>query len=105
MTFSAVPDVLKVPDAMAYIRHLGYPDYFVPFIGVAKILGSLAILVPSFYKLKEWAYAGLCFDLVAAVYSILMTDGFDPGMLMMIPIFGIAAISYLLNGKVNSRPQ
>lgn len=101
MTFSAIPDMLKVPEAIQFITHLGYPEYFIPFIGLAKLLGSIAILIPSFKKIKEWAYAGLVFDLIAAVYSIVMTDGFDPGMLMMIPIFAVVATSYIYNTKVN----
>lgn len=101
MTFSAIPDMLKVPEAIQFITHLGYPEYFIPFIGLAKLLGSIAILIPSFKKIKEWAYAGLVFDLIAAVYSIVMTDGYDPGMLMMIPIFAVVATSYVYNTKVN----
>lgn len=95
MTFTAVPDILKVPDAVKFITQLGYPEYFIPFIGVAKVLGSIAIVVPRFPKLKEWAYAGLTFDLIGAVYSNLMVNGWDNGMLMMIPIFGVMIASYL----------
>ena len=75
-------EILKVPDAVAFITQLGYPVYFIPFIGVAKVLGSIAIVVPRFPKLKEWAYAGLTFDLIGAVYSNLMVNGWDNGMLL-----------------------
>lgn len=95
MAFTAIPDILKTPDAVAFITKLGYPEYFVPFIGVAKVLGSIAIVVPGYPKLKEWAYAGLCFDLIGAVYSNLYVNGWDNGMLMMIPIFGVMIASYL----------
>ena len=95
MAFTAIPDILKVPDAVAFITKLGYPEYFVPFIGVAKVLGSIAIVVPGYPKLKEWAYAGLCFDLIGAVYSNLYVNGWDNGMLMMIPIFGVMITSYI----------
>src|SRR5688572_12245578 len=84
MTFTAIPDILKAEEAVKFITDLGYPVYFIPFIGVAKLLGSIAILVPAFKKIKEWAYAGLFFDLIAAVYSNIMVHGFDPGMLSMI---------------------
>lgn len=96
MIFSAVPDILMVPDAMKFIGHLGYPDYFIPFIGVAKLLGSIAILIPGFPRIKEWAYAGLFFDLVGAVYSIFRTDGVDFSMLFMILPFGLLFTSYFL---------
>ncbi len=101
MIFSAIPDILMVDDAITFITGLGYPVYFIPFIGVAKLLGSIAILIPSFHRIKEWAYAGLFFDLIGAVYSNIMTSGFDPGMLGMLPIFGVAIASYVYNRKVN----
>lgn len=96
MIFSAVPDIMMVPDAMKFIGHLGYPDYFIPFIGVAKLLGSIALLIPGFPRIKEWAYAGLFFDLVGAVYSIFRTDGVDLSMLFMILPFGLLFTSYFL---------
>lgn len=99
MTFSAIPDILMVDDAIKFMTHLNYPLYFIPFIGVAKLLGAVAILIPAFKKIKEWAYAGLFFDLIGAVYSNIMTDGFQPGMLVMVVVFAIAIASYLYNQK------
>ena len=69
MLMASIPDVLQIPDAVAIFKHLGYPTYLLPFIGIAKILGVVAILVPGFQRLKEWAYAGLVFDLIGALYS------------------------------------
>ena len=72
MLGSAIPDVLSSPVAVKGMHEgLGYPVFFIPFIGVAKVLGVIAILVPRFSKLKEWAYAGLFFDLIGATYSII----------------------------------
>lgn len=102
MAMSAVPDVMMVPEAVSFINHLGYPNYFIPFIGVAKLLGAIAILLPQLKKLKEWAYAGLIFDLIGAVYSNIMVDGFKPDMFMMVPIFGLAIISYIYNEKLHN---
>jgi hypothetical protein len=65
----SIPDVLQIPMAVAIFAHLGYPTYLLPFIGIAKILGVVAVLVPGFPRLKEWAYAGLVFDLTGALYS------------------------------------
>ncbi|MGX5818698.1 DoxX family protein [Chitinophaga lutea] len=62
-------DALAVPEAMAYVTALGYPAYIVPFLGVAKVLGIIAILIPGYPRVKEWAYAGLTFDLIGAAYS------------------------------------
>jgi hypothetical protein len=49
---------------------LGYPMYFFAILGFWKILGAIAILAPRFPRLKEWAYAGIFFDLTGAVASI-----------------------------------
>ena len=71
MGLGAVMDVVKNPAGVEIMMHLGYPEYLLPFIGVMKILGVVAILIPGFKKIKEWAYAGLFFDLVGALYSHL----------------------------------
>jgi uncharacterized membrane protein YphA (DoxX/SURF4 family) len=69
MIMTSVPDVLSVPGAVAIFRHLGYPQFLIPSVGVAKLLAVLAILAPGFPRLKEWANAGLVFDLTGAVYA------------------------------------
>jgi len=70
LVLSAVPDVLMVDGAVEMFTHLGYPKYLLPFIGVAKLLGVLVVVVPGLPRsLKEWAYAGLVIDLVGALYS------------------------------------
>jgi uncharacterized membrane protein len=51
------------------VAHLGYPSYFLNIIGVWKILGVIAILVPDYKLLKEWAYAGFFFVMSGAVFS------------------------------------
>jgi DoxX-like family len=71
MLLSAIPDILQVNGAVAVFRHLGYPTYLLPFLGTAKTLGVIAILVPRFQRLKEWAFAGLLFDVTGALYSHL----------------------------------
>ena len=70
MIASAVPDIIRVPQAVEMVEHhLGYPPYFLQYIGVAKLLGALTILQPKFPRLKEWAFAGIAFDLISAMYS------------------------------------
>jgi hypothetical protein len=71
LLLSAVPDVLRIPGALAVFEHLGYPPYLLVFLGTAKILGVLAVLVPGFPRIKEWAFAGLTFDVTGALYSHL----------------------------------
>jgi hypothetical protein len=56
-------------------------------------------LVPGFPRIKEWAYAGLFFDLTGAVYSGLMTGGFQLPMLIMLVPYGLGALSYIYHHK------
>ncbi len=100
MLFSAIPDIMVIPDAVTFMAHLGYPRYFVPFIGIAKLLGIIAILIPGFYRIKEWAYAGLFFDLVGATYSVVATDGFKVDVLVMLLPFSFLFVSYYLYHKM-----
>jgi uncharacterized membrane protein YphA (DoxX/SURF4 family) len=64
-----VVDVMRPPQVLTGMVHLGYPAYFVIILGVWKILGGGAILVPGFRLVKEWAYAGIMFDLTGASAS------------------------------------
>ena len=96
MVISAIPDVLMVPEAVEIFAHLGYPKYLLPFIGVAKILGVITVLAPGLRRLKEWAYAGLVFDLVGAFYSHISVG--DPVASWIFPLLGLALVtgSYFL---------
>lgn len=102
MLFSAILDIIVVPDAIAIFAHLGYPEYFIPFIGWAKLLGVVGILIPGFPRIKEWAYAGLAFDLIGATYSAIAVDGFQLPMLTMLLPFTFLFLSYGLYHKINN---
>lgn len=71
MLLSAIPDILRMPDALTVFARLGYPPYLLLFLGTAKSLGVAAVLVPGVPRLKEWAFAGLAFDVTGALYSHL----------------------------------
>ena len=58
------------------VPELGYPMYFFAILGVWKVLGAVAILVPRYPLLKEWAYAGIFFDLTGAAASCAMSGGY-----------------------------
>ena len=101
MLLSAIPDILSVPVAVKGMHEeLGYPLYFIPFIGVAKALGVIAILVPGFPRLKEWAYAGLVFDLIGATYSIIAIGKPVGDWAFMILPFLLATGSYIYYHKL-----
>src|SRR5256885_16755739 len=57
---------MQVPDVVQGVVALGFPVHFIVLLGVWKVLGSIAILVPGFPLIKEWAYAGIMFDLTGA---------------------------------------
>jgi hypothetical protein len=67
-----VPGVLNLARA-PHIAHdmatLGYPPYFMTILGAWKLLGAVAIVLPRSPRLKEWAYAGMIFDLTGAAAS------------------------------------
>jgi len=102
MLFSAIPDALNTADAQAFMNgKLGYPNYISPFLGIAKILGAIAILIPGFPRIKEWAYAGLIFDLLGATYSIISSGDNGSGLAFMTVIIAVGFTSYALYHKVN----
>ncbi|RYZ55202.1 MAG: DoxX family protein [Sphingobacteriales bacterium] len=102
MLFTAIPDIIVTQEAATFMKHLGYPPYFTPFIGIAKVLGVIAILVPGFPRIREWAYAGLFFDLIGATYSIISTDGLQLPMLFMLVPFVLGTVSYVYYHKLNA---
>ena len=87
MIFSASGGLQPTQQAIQLIHdQLGYPVYFIPYISFAKLIGSIIILIPGLNRsVKEWAYAGLFFDLAGAIYSGIASSGkFDPLMLTML---------------------
>jgi uncharacterized membrane protein YphA (DoxX/SURF4 family) len=65
---------------------LGYPAYFVTVLGVWKVLGVIAILVPRFPRIKEWAYAGIFFDLTGAAASWAAIGGSGEAFHIIAPL-------------------
>ena len=66
----AVFNAMSSPESVELIvHHLGFPAFMVPFVGIAKLCGIVVILIPGLPRLKEWAYAGLVYDLVGAIYA------------------------------------
>ena len=69
------------------ITHLGYPEYMLTLLGVWKILGVAALLIPKFPLLKEWAYAGFFFVMTGAIFSHIATgymSGIFPALLLLV---------------------
>jgi hypothetical protein len=104
MLGSAIPDIMIDPIAVQGMHtELGYPTYFIPFIGVAKALGVIALLIPGYPKIKEWAYAGLIFDLIGATYSIFAIGKSDAAFMVLPLALGItSSVFYQKRRKMQS---
>ena len=69
MVSTGIVQLIKMEEEVTNITHLGYPVYFLSILGVWKILGVIAVLIPKFPVLKEWAYAGFFFAMTGALLS------------------------------------
>lgn len=92
MTYSGFSQALQVESAQKVMTDLGYPIYMNYILGVAKILGVIALLLPL-RTLKEWAYAGFFFDIVGAGFSMFFNgQGFMA--LSVVPFLVVLFLSY-----------
>jgi uncharacterized membrane protein YphA (DoxX/SURF4 family) len=97
LALGGVWDILRVPQVRGLIERLGYPSYFLVILGIWKLFGAVALAIPRFPRLKEWAYAGVLFDLTGAVASQLASGLIDAGtMAYPIVMMGVAVASWAL---------
>jgi len=87
MLSTGIVQLIKMKEEVAMMIKLGYPVYLLTILGIWKILGVVAVLIPKFPLLKEWAYAGFFFAMSGAVFSHLAVgDGakefFGPTLLL-----------------------
>jgi uncharacterized membrane protein YphA (DoxX/SURF4 family) len=89
-------DLSHAAQADAGITHLGYPIYLGTLLGIWKLLGAAAIVAPRLPRLKEWAYAGMFFDLTGAAFSHASSG--DPAAKVITPIviLGLVMASWAL---------
>ncbi len=83
-------DITRGPEVLAAMQHLGYPGYVAVLIGVWKLAGAIAVAAPRFPLLKEWAYAGMFFDLSGAVVSHSVSG--DGASVLMTPLVILALV-------------
>jgi uncharacterized membrane protein YphA (DoxX/SURF4 family) len=86
------------------MSHLGYPPYFLNILGIWKTLAAIAIVFPGVSRLKEWAYAGMIFDLTGASFSRLASG--DGAIMAIVPlsIAGLVIISWILRPEEDKKP-
>ncbi len=91
MTSTGIVQLIKMEEEVANFSNLGYPTYLMTIIGTWKILGVIALLIPKFPLLKEWAYAGFFFAMSGAIISHLensptATEIFGPALLLLLTL-------------------
>ena len=91
MMSTGIVQLLHVKKETDFILELGYPPYFLTLLGVWKILGVIAVLIPKFPLLKEWTYAGFFFAMSGAIFSHIamghsMKDIFPPLLLLTLTL-------------------
>ncbi len=97
LVLGGIWDILKVPHVRIVFERLGYPLYLLVILGVWKLLGSVALVIPRFPRLKEWAYAGVVFNLTGALVSHVASGDIEPGpMSYLVVMVGITATSWSL---------
>lgn len=69
MLSTGIVQLIQLKEEADMFAHLGYPLYLLTLLGVWKILGVIAVLIPKFPLLKEWAYAGFFFTMSGAIFS------------------------------------
>lgn len=107
MTSTGIVQLMHLEEETTMMQHLGYPLYFLILIGIWKLLGVIAVLMPRFSILKEWAYAGFFFTMSGALFSHAMVGDkgisyFGPGLLL-----GLTLISWYFrpsDRKTQSHP-
>lgn len=104
--FGGALDLARTPEVEAGITRLGYPAYLATLLGIWKVLGAVAIVVPRFPRLKEWAYAGMVFDLTGAAVSHAAVG--DPMTNVVVPLvlLMLVAASWALRTEARAwRPR
>lgn len=91
MLSTGIVQLIKMKEEVDMMAHLGYPLYFLTILGVWKILGVVAVLIPKYPLLKEWAYAGFFFAMSGAICSHLALgdqamDFFGPTLLLVLTV-------------------
>jgi len=93
------------PSVVGVVTHLGYPVYILTILGVWKTLGAIVIVVPGMPRLKEWAYAGIFFELTGAASSYVLHGEITSDLIAPLILAALAMMSWALRpeGRVLER--
>ena len=107
MTSTGIVQIIQMDEVVANIARLQYPAYLLPLLGVWKLLGVVAVLIPTFPLIKEWAYAGFFFTMSGAIVShIAIADPaaefFGPSLLLILTV--VSWFFRPVDRKINAQP-
>jgi DoxX-like family len=94
MVSTAIVQLLRMPEEVANFTGLGYPIYLTTLLGIWKLLGVAAVLVPKLPLVKEWAYAGFFFAMSGAMVSRIAVGGSVKDMLPALLLLALTGVSW-----------
>ena len=94
MASTGIVQLLQTEEEVQSILGLGYPVYLLLIIGIWKILGVVAVLVPGFALVKEWAYAGFFFAMSGAIISHIMVNDSMTEILPPVLLLALTTVSW-----------
>ena len=103
MLFTSFSSLADMDNATKFFGMIGYPAYMIAFLSWAKILGVIAILIPGFPRIKEWAYAGLAFDLLGAFYSLAAVMSFIAALPVLVFALPLIASYFLYHRRLKMK--
>jgi uncharacterized membrane protein YphA (DoxX/SURF4 family) len=104
MGFSSFLQIMQSNEHFLHeMKNMGYPLYFLRFLGIAKLVGIIALLVPGFPRIREWAYAGFVIILIAASYSYLVIGEIEIPQYLFLAVLLTSYFSWHKLQKVESQ--
>src|SRR5450432_813784 len=97
---AGVMDLVAPPSLVAEMAHLGYPVYLPMILGLWKVAGAIVLVLPRTAFLKEWAYAGIAFDLTGAAASHVFSHDSLEQVMVPLVLFGMMAASWALRPEL-----
>lgn len=94
MVSTGLPQLLHLGQENDFAAQLGYPAYFLTLLGCWKLLGAVAVLLPGWLRLKEWAYAGFFFAMSGAVCSHLAVGAAPTAVLPALLLLALTLVSW-----------
>ena len=85
------------------MAHLGYPAYFLKILGLWKILAAVVMIIPRFWTVKEWVYAGMIFDLTGAALSRYFMDDPFPMVVVPLALSVLVTVNYVIRRTLQNK--